>query len=387
MKYFLLAAAICFLSACNEPIKESSKNNLSVEGSEDVTMQNQTDLIDDFNKTFKGFIDNQYEIILNLRLEGENITGSYYYTKHSKSIELKGTFNNGLNTFRLEEFSKGEKTGIFIGEIDKNFNLKGSWSAFSKAPEREKTLSFEASETNRSFDWYGDNLPFHPILISQLLGMGDEIEEVDIFSSTALPEGYSLYEGEFPSGYTIDYEDDFVMRTPYFEYDFLGKKDNLYVVSISECGGGTGIFSSVMILQLDGVMLKRIKSVCGGDRCNGGITSSAFQNGKIYYSQNVTSEDLYVMADENIEKPQVSLDYCAMCCVGEANYEYDIEKNKTSFISFETYMESPEIDPEEVSELNLFYQFLFSHQEAAGGKLNQKQLDDFVIEFIQFINQ
>ena len=384
MKYFLLVIIISFLTACDSSVQKASEAQNETE-----TPLLETKLIEDFNRSYTGTIDDKYEIVMSIELIGENISGSYYYTVHNKSISLKGSFSHVNNSFIIDEFSKGEKTGSFSGEINSEISISGLWTAFSKAPGRVKPIPFELTKLDTEFVWYSKERPFHPYHVSQLLGLGDREPEVDISNPIELPEGFSMYEdeGEFPSGFTIDYGDDFVMRTPYFQYNYLGKEGNKYFIGTSDCGGGTGIFSSITILELKGSLLSEVASVCAGDRCNGGVGNTSYKDGKIYFSQNITSDDLYIMAINPSEKPQVSLDYCAMCCVGEANYEYDVNSKETTFISFQSFLDSENEEPEDGTDLEYFYYLLDKHLSENGDQLNQDQLDNFVTEFIQFLTQ
>jgi hypothetical protein len=83
--------------------------------------------IPDFNKTYEGFIDSKYEIIMTLEKKSKDLNGTYTYKTHGIPMKISGTMEED-GSFILEEFNgKGKLTGMFKGKLeDKNFS--GTWS-------------------------------------------------------------------------------------------------------------------------------------------------------------------------------------------------------------------------------------------------------------------
>lgn len=69
--------------------------------------------------TYRGMINEKYEIVLNITIDGNNVTGSYYYVKNGSNytLELTGKIE-GLEMQIWEHNSKGENTGVFEGEMN-----------------------------------------------------------------------------------------------------------------------------------------------------------------------------------------------------------------------------------------------------------------------------
>ena len=86
------------------------------------------------------------ELVMKLRREGDQITGSYYYTKVRKDISLKGSIDKA-HKFKIEETTEGKVTGVFTGEWKDSSNdpliaLEGEW----RKPGSEQNYGFSAYE-------------------------------------------------------------------------------------------------------------------------------------------------------------------------------------------------------------------------------------------------
>lgn len=81
-----------------------------------------------FDRSFAGSIDGRYEITMNLRRSGRELSGSYSYNKVGTNISLKGTIDEQEN-FVIDEFDeKGNSTGVFKGRFVSDNKLEGTWS-------------------------------------------------------------------------------------------------------------------------------------------------------------------------------------------------------------------------------------------------------------------
>lgn len=116
------------------------------------------------------------------------------------------------------------------------------------------------------------------------------------------------------------------MRGPFVQYEPLGAvrigdRDG-YAVAITASGGGTGVFSAVRVVRLDGKNLVTMKTLGGGDRCNGGLAEATVRDGSIYQSLHATPYDLVTVG--NMSQPPFraydDLDACAACCAGVVTY-------------------------------------------------------------------
>lgn len=123
-------------------------------------------------------------------------------------------------------------------------------------------------------------------------------------------------------GYTFDCPDG-CMREPFVSYKVAGKVPQGYVLKVTSSGGGTGVFSDVRVVNVEGDTLKQT-IITGGDRCNGGIDNVSVAKGTIIqYGQNVTPFDLVELSGGNKVDFEAYDDIaaCAACCIGVAQYE------------------------------------------------------------------
>ena len=106
----------------------------------------------------------------------------------------------------------------------------------------------------------------------------------------------------------------------YKTYGQINGYEVLYAVNNS---GGNGEFSNLMLVKQVGDTLQ-LKTIAGGDRCNGGV-SHIKNNGKVFsYDVNVTPFDFLTLANNNIHqlKAYDDLQACAACCIATAHYQY-----------------------------------------------------------------
>jgi len=104
-----------------------------------------------FYKHFKGKIDGKYEVVMDLNRHGEELSGSYYYTKYKIPMAISGKIRG--NQITLEEFAPSQqKTGSFVGQLNGE-NLSGTWYNVTKS----KSFSFALTEDysqSVSFEMY-----------------------------------------------------------------------------------------------------------------------------------------------------------------------------------------------------------------------------------------
>ena len=105
-------------------------------------------------KVFKGTIDYKYKIQMTLRRDGNDLTGSYFYTNKRTEIALKGSVDSGGNLTLKETDANGAQTGTFKGkwtEKPEGVELEGTWTK----PNSKDELSFYLTEQHVEFtaDW------------------------------------------------------------------------------------------------------------------------------------------------------------------------------------------------------------------------------------------
>src|SRR6266850_2810795 len=83
-------------------------------------------------KFFKGSIGSALGLQMKLVREGDNLSGSYFYQKVGKKIDVRGNVDKDGNV-TLEEFdSSGKQTGLFKGVWTQDGNgsieISGNWT-------------------------------------------------------------------------------------------------------------------------------------------------------------------------------------------------------------------------------------------------------------------
>src|SRR5688572_760095 len=97
-------------------------------------------------KFFKGSIGSALDLQMKIVREGDNLTGSYFYQKVGKKIDVRGTVDKDGN-LTLEEFdSTGKQTGTFKGiwKPDESgaVGIAGNWTK----PNSDKQAAFSLHE-------------------------------------------------------------------------------------------------------------------------------------------------------------------------------------------------------------------------------------------------
>ena len=101
------------------------KNNSEIQDSTSTTEAPQQ--ADDTASTerFEGKINNKYGIVMQLRILGSEVSGTYHYTSRNSPINLSGYLDND-GTIRLEEKTDGKITGQFAGTYNSS-EISGTW--------------------------------------------------------------------------------------------------------------------------------------------------------------------------------------------------------------------------------------------------------------------
>jgi hypothetical protein len=165
-----------------------------------------------------------------------------------------------------------------------------------------------------------------PLCFEQLFGVDGPKGPVDI-TACEKASGYKhiktgIEEGRFRSVYEFPSEPDMPAEKGFSSYELLGQTPAGTVIQTYNEAGGTGRFSSVIIVRLNGNTLSLVDQITGGDRCNGGLSEAKVQDGKLTYSINITPGDFPTLAwasDKGL-KAYEALEASAMSCFATATY-------------------------------------------------------------------
>lgn len=335
MKAFLLLSVfmMIFLRCSNEENADDQSDTSFLE-------------LNDFHFSYSGTIDSQYDVEMYIHVNGNLVKGYYLYSKYGTQIPLSGKIDKENKKILLNEYGgsiSNEVTGKFEGSFDGDYGIKGAWSDV----EGKKNFDFELKKVKELFTWYTIDVPFHPYYVSSILSWEGDSEPID-FSNFEI-EGVDYSEEEITpislwedsSGYSLNFgEEMFLLRDAYFEYDLLAQNGETFIVSTSECGGGSGIFSDIRIIEVKGNTIRLKEVFASGDRCTGGLFTCTYDKGIIYYSSNITPEDLLLIGGgDNAQNYDLELDWCSMCCIGTADYEYDLKSGDSKLVSISVDMD------------------------------------------------
>ena len=185
--------------------------------------------------------------------------------------------------------------------------------------------------------WNGKEIP--PLCFDKLLGP-EAVEKVDIATcekNDAIKNIKTLRTKDSFLETSYQYaEEGESFSPPYMSYRVVGKQGSDVVVETAWRSGGSGRFSEVLIVQIEGETLVVKKIIWGGDRCNGGILDAEIKDEKIHATINITPADFPVIAygeDRGIEA-YADLEAGAASCFATVTYAGDDVSKVTLSVDF-----------------------------------------------------
>ncbi len=145
----VLVIAVMALGACRKQPAQSQQNaNSNAAITQDAPLSGAATNGEKFY--FRGTIAGNLKIEMTLVRDGERLTGSYFYPRVGKNIELKGTIDKDGNVSISESDDSGKQTGVFKGKWkpatdspDPTLNeIDGKWSR----PDGSKETAFLVSQ-------------------------------------------------------------------------------------------------------------------------------------------------------------------------------------------------------------------------------------------------
>lgn len=108
-------------------------------------------------------------------------------------------------------------------------------------------------------------------------------------------------------------------------YRVVGRLGPEWLVEWRWSGGGTGRFSGLQLVRLEGDTLRVGRSLASGDRCNGGLVSAALTKGHVHYSVVVTPLDVLAATAEGraLGLSEKALESSALSCAATLEFEGD----------------------------------------------------------------
>lgn len=153
----------------------------------------------------------------------------------------------------------------------------------------------------------------------------DGVFKIDLKTCAKNPEGYKIGQsldkperGEY--GYEYVPIEGEIMNNPYLSYRAIGTIGPDTIVLTDYSGGGTGRFTELLRVRINGDTMEILETLAGGDRCNGGIVDAKIEGNELVTTYFVTPYDMVTLNGQNPQKIEAynDLESCAVCCVGEA---------------------------------------------------------------------
>lgn len=140
-----LFIALITVGACRKPASPQQTANTNVAASPEAPVGGKAMTGDKFY--FRGTIGNNLAIEMNLNRDGDRLTGTYFYPKVGKNINLGGTIDKDGNVELKETDESGKDTGVFkakwklaTNSPDPGLNeIEGKWSK----PDGSKETAFQ----------------------------------------------------------------------------------------------------------------------------------------------------------------------------------------------------------------------------------------------------
>ncbi len=151
--FLFLAIAIISLGACRKPAGTQPAANANDATSHEAPVGGKALAGDKFY--FRGTIGNNLAIEMTLTRDGDRLTGTYFYPKVGKNINLTGTVDKDGNVELKESDESGKDTGVFKGKWkpatdspDPALNeIEGKWSR----PDGTKETAFQVFQQPIAF--------------------------------------------------------------------------------------------------------------------------------------------------------------------------------------------------------------------------------------------
>lgn len=201
----------------------------------------------------------------------------------------------------------------------------------------------------------------------------------------ATPTEYEKAEGGMqtdPDG-GIGY--DFVEGMGYFYYRNLGSlPSGENVIFTSSSGGGTGQFTQIFTVRLDGAKLVYGRDIAGGDRCNGGLFDAELKDGKVNYTASITAQDFSSIAhQQGVLKAEYDKDLegCAICCAATAEF-MDGDLSAINLDDLEDEGSGSQFDHPQGHQ-QCFTQFFLGLKAAGTTKIEQARIKPVLADFVK----
>jgi hypothetical protein len=157
--------------------------------------------------------------------------------------------------------------------------------------------------------------PIHPLAVSAMVPLDWSVRGplvVDLATQPRIDESVEI------DGVRVSFDDDEPGYDVYLVHDRVGAR---FLLSVTQNGGGSGVFSTVVVVELHDDQLAPSFEAPAGDRCNGGLADAPrFDGDAVLVPRWLTPYDLVAFSTRDVSHiaPYVDLENSAMSCIGYA---------------------------------------------------------------------
>ena len=157
--------------------------------------------------------------------------------------------------------------------------------------------------------------PIHPDAVARVVPLEPSIKAPVTVDLTAYAGVDAAVEHD---GATVRFDDD---EPGWSSYEVHQRQGTQFLLEVWQNGGGTGMFSTAVVVELRADQLVSVFEVPTGDRCNGSIVDAPRLDGEgVLLSYWLTPYDLVALSTRDVSHitPYEDLENSAMSCIGHA---------------------------------------------------------------------
>lgn len=256
----------------------------------------------------------------------------------------------------------------FYSKESSNFNLnKNQSSILEKSGQKNNKIN---TEINFDFSKYANVFAEMTTDGSGDLGKRDIKDYTQNLQWKKDKKGYFLTKD-------LEYEESIA-------YKVLARNENNWLIATEFVNGAGRMYTSLYLVETMEDILDIKSYIAGGQKCHGLVNLDKIhvKNQTISYSTNITHNSL--MTWFAAENKDIGFSDCFTCCIGEANFQYDLKQKKNIFksvIIFEENIEGPKYEDKALEQI--YKQYTANQKDKSTLELNEKELHTFILDIAQ----
>lgn len=166
-------------------------------------------------------------------------------------------------------------------------------------------------------------------------------------------------------------------------FEVLGAIGDDFVLRYIINGGGTGYFTGIVFVRLDGDTLTSVGTIAGGDRCNHGLVAARVDHDAVEFSQSFTPMDVISASVQGQAlEAEAQLESSANSCVAVARYRWQHGRATLIDVTFnQPALTDREGWTERFLHQSCFNQIVAEYARVGSGPMTPAEVDRFVQTF------